>query len=256
MALKERYGEWALITGASSGIGREFARQLAQSQFNLVLIARREERLKALALELKKLNGIHIVVIPLDLSKPHFITSIEKEISGINIGLLINNAGITVSSNFLESDLEKQLEVIDVNIKAVTNLTYFFCKKMMTKGKGGVINVASASGFLPVPKWSVYAASKAYVLHFTEALWYEFKVYGIDILALCPGATSTEFGNNLNQQIGMNAADVVKTALRNLSQKPSVIPGFKNKIGVVAMLRLFGRKTLIKLGAKVVKAAE
>jgi len=249
---RKRYGEWALITGASSGIGEEFARQLAQSKYNLVLIARREDRLNMLATELQKLYAIQVVCIPLDLGIQDFIPAIEKHISGIEIGLLINNAGFTISNNFLSSDLSGQLELIDVNIRALTALTHHFGNKMKEKRLGGIINVASASGYLPVPRWSVYAASKAYVLHFTEALWYEFKDTGIDILALCPGATQTEFGGNVNQQIGINVTDVVMTALKNLSKKPSVIAGLKNKLGIV-FLKLLSRKTLITLGAKIVK---
>ena len=124
---------------------------------------------------------------------------------------------------------------------------------MLGKKRGGIINISSASAFLPVPKWSVYSASKAFLLHFTEALWYELKSSGVDVLAVCPGPTKTEFAENANvQATGLSAQEVVKSALKNLSKKPSIIVGTVYQISTFFM-RLFGRKTLIYLGSKVVR---
>jgi len=250
ISLQEKYGEWALITGASSGIGKEFAKQLAQQKFNLVLVARREQNLKVLAQELNNAHSVQVRIVPLDLSTRDFIVSIEQATSTIDIGLLVNNAGFTITKNFTDSDIDFQQELIDVNIRAVTILTHHFANKMKKNRKGGIINVASGSAFLPIPKWSTYAASKAFVLHFTEAIWFELKPFHIDVIALCPGATKTEFNNSANLDLGMNVVDVVKSGLRNLSKRPSAIVGLRNKIPI-ALLRLFSRPTLIKIGARV-----
>ena len=131
-------------------------------------------------------------------------------------------------------------------------LTHFFGNKMISKGKGGIINIASASAFLPMPHWSNYAASKAYLLYFTEGMWFELKEKGIDVLAVCPGATKTEFSRRANTRLtGMGVADVVAESLRKIGKKPTVITGFTNKVSVV-FLKLLKRKTLIKVGAKIV----
>ena len=251
-SLKAKYGNWALITGASSGIGKEFAIQLAQQNINLVLVARRDDKLKELASELEQKNGIETIVLPLDLSKPNFIKDIEQVTYNIEIGLVINNAGFTITKEFIDSEIQYQQELINVNITALIVLTHYFGNKMKQNRKGGIINVASGSGYLPIPNWATYAASKAYVLHFTEALWYELKPFNVDVLALCPGVTKTEFNNSSNMQKGMTVAEVVSTALHNLSKRPSVIVGIKNKFSI-GMLKLFGRKTLIKIGAKIVQ---
>jgi short-subunit dehydrogenase len=251
--LKDKYGAWALITGASSGIGKEFARQLAKQKFNLVLVARRKERLSSLAEELEKTNNINVTCIALDLTDPAFISKIVQHTCEIDIGLLVNNAGFAVSGNFLESSIQKQSKLLDLNIKSLTQLTHYFGNKMVAKNKGGVINIASASAYLPIANWSVYAASKAYVLRFTEALWYEFRNTGVDVLALCPGATKTEFNESFNSPKGMEVSIVTATALKKLGKGPTVIVGNNNKI-IVCLLKLLRTKAKILLGARIVRS--
>lgn len=205
-----------------------------------------------LATELENTYQIQVKIVTVDLSKSDFMISIIKSITDIEIGLLVNNAGFTITENFTESNIDYQQELINVNIRAVITLTHYFATKMKVKRKGGIINVSSGTAYLPIPKWSTYAASKAFVLHFTEALWYELKPYNVDVLALCPGATKSEFNNSANLQTGMNAVDVVKSGLENLPKRPSIIVGLKNKLSI-AILKLFNRQTLVKIGAKVVK---
>lgn len=249
----KNYGNWAIITGASSGIGEEFSRQLAKQKFNLVLVARRKDRLITIASELKEKCKVEVLIISLDLSQPDFITTIEKETKHIDIGLLVNNAGFTISQNFLNSPIETQLQLVDVNIKAVTLLTHYFGNRMRTRGRSGIINVSSASAYLPIAGWSVYAASKAYVLSFTQALWHEFKGSEIDILALCPGATKSEF-NHSESKRGMNAADVVKIGLTRLGKQPSSVTGVFNNV-MVWVLKLLGTKTKVRLGSKITQSS-
>ena len=249
-SLTEKYGEWALVTGASSGIGKEFALQLAKRSFNLVLVARREDRLTSLATMLESEYSIRSIVVPTDLSKPDFLEVLKTATAGIEVGLLINNAGFTITEEFTNSDIGEQQELIEVNVNAVLMLSHYFGNQMKVTKKGGIINIASAVAYLPVPAWSTYAASKAFVLHFSEALWYELKPYNVDVLALCPGATRTEFNDSSYLETGMSAAEVVKTGLKNLSKRPSVIAGSKNRFSI-AILKWFGRKTLVKIGARI-----
>lgn len=251
--LKEKYGSWALITGASSGIGEEFANQLAALKFNLVVIARREDRLKALAEKLAHNEKIEVRFIAVDLSQPDFMRKVKDETDAIDIGILINNAGYALTGKFLNAEIEDHLSVLNVNCRAPLFLTRHFGALMKQRKKGAIINVASASAFLPVPNWSVYAASKTFLLHFTEALWYELHPSRVNVLAACPGSTITEFAQRAKiKTTGMKAKEVVTGTLKSLSKRPSVVLGIKNKIGVL-LLRFFSRSALTRLGAKVVQ---
>ena len=251
--LKEKYGNWAFITGASSGIGEEFAKQLAALKFNLVLVARRKENLENLSKQLISKHNIETVIIAVDLTSPDFLLEIKQQVEHVEIGLLINNAGFAITGSFMEDELKNQLQLLDVNCKAPLILSHYFGNKMITKGKGAIINIASASAFLPMPYWTNYAASKAYLLHFTEGLWYELKGKGVDVLAVCPGGTKTEFAQTANiQSHGMSVDDVVSETLQNIGKMPTVVTGFNNKISTI-FLKLFNRKTLIKIGAMIVK---
>jgi uncharacterized protein len=251
--LKEKYGEWALITGASSGIGEEFAKQLANLKFNLVLVARRKEKLEELSERLIAQHNIETLTISVDLTHPFFLEEIAQQTSHLHIGLLINNAGFAITCSFLDDQLDNQLELLDLNCKAQLMLSHFFGNKMIPRAKGGIINVASASAFLPMPYWSNYAASKAYLLHFSEGLWFELKEKGIDVLAVCPGATKTGFAERASvRPTGMTPAEVVSASLKHIGRQPTIIPGLNNKFSTL-FLRLFSRKALIKIGAKVVE---
>ncbi|MFZ4797940.1 MAG: SDR family NAD(P)-dependent oxidoreductase [Bacteroidia bacterium] len=247
--LINKYGKWALITGASSGIGAEFAMQLAALNFNLVLVARRKEKLENLSAELIAKNNIETLVISLDLSKPDFLETLMEQTNHLDIGLLINNAGFAITGSFLNDQLENQLSLLDVNCKAPLILSHYFGNKMLVKGSGGIINIASTAAFLPLPYWSNYAASKAYLLSFSEGIWHELKDKGIDVLAVCPGPTQTEFASIANVNLnGMTANDVVNYSLKNIGKKSSVIVGFANQFSNF-FLRFFSRNLLIKFGA-------
>lgn len=248
-SLINKYGKWALITGASSGIGEEFAMQLAALNFNLVLVARRKEKLENLSAELIAKNNIETLVISLDLSTPNFLETIKQQTNHLDIGLLINNAGFAITGSFLNDKLENQLSLLDVNCKAPLILSHYFGNKMLVKGSGGIINIASTAAFLPLPYWSNYAASKAYLLSFSEGIWHELKHKGIDVLAVCPGPTQTEFASIAKVNFkGMTANNVVNYALENLGENSSVIVGFANQF-LNFFLRFFSRNLLIKFGA-------
>ncbi len=226
-----------LITGASAGLGVEFARQCAKRGDEVVLVARRKDRLDALADEIG--DKAHVIVA--DLSEPGAATKIVGDTiaRGMWVRTLINNAGFGLRGRFDELPLDRQLEMIDLNIRALTNLSFVVINDMVLKGGGSILNVASTAAFQAGPNMAVYFASKAYVLSFTEALHEEWKERGIKVSALCPGPTRTEFGEvagfeTLGQfdRLAMEAGPVVKAGLEGLdANRAVVIPGTTNKVG-------------------------
>jgi short-subunit dehydrogenase len=189
--------ETVLITGASSGIGLELARCFAADGCRLVLLARNTEALETLAKELRRAHKIEALVLTGDLSLPESPARIFKELQGrgVRVDVLVNNAGFGANGAFAELPLQRQLEMIQVNITALTNLTGLFLPGMIERRHGGVLNVGSLAGFLPGPGMAVYYASKAFVLSFSEALAEELIGTGVTVTALCPGPTATNFGN-------------------------------------------------------------
>ncbi|OKH25592.1 oxidoreductase [Hydrococcus rivularis NIES-593] len=247
----------ALITGASSGIGAAFARELAARKTDVVLVARSEEKLAQLAKQLQEQFQVRSEVIVQDLTAPGATQSVADAISekGLTIDLLINNAGFGDYGAFVDTDLQRQVEMIQLNITTLVELTYRFLPGMKQRGSGGVINVSSIAGFQPLPYLSVYAATKAFVLNFSEALWAENQGTGVRILALCPGATESEFfkvakfpssfaGKNGNRYTP--AEEVVRDALKALEQNQShiVTGGVGNKL-MVNLSRFFPRDWLV-----------
>ena len=249
----ERYGTWAIITGASSGIGEEFARQLANLKFNLVLVARRRERLEILSAELIRKHKVEVKIIAVDLSTDNFLPQIQVVTNSLDVGLLINNAGFAITGDFLDQTLEAEVSLLNVNCKAPLMLLHYLGNKMKHRGKGGVINVASASAFQPIPYWSNYAASKAYLLHLSDGLWFELKDKGVDVLALCPGATETEFYKRAGiKRTGVEASEVVRTGIKNLGAKPTVVVGLNNQL-ITYILKFFPKRLVLKIASAVIK---
>jgi short-subunit dehydrogenase len=182
----------ALVTGASAGIGEAFARRLA-STHDLVLVARRRERLDALAKELSDAHGASCEVITADLAKSDDVTRVEERLRAGDIDLLINNAGFGTFGEFAKLPLARELEELDLNVRALMRLSHAALGPMNERGRGEIINVASAAGFQPVPYNATYAATKAFVLHFSEALHEEARHHGVAVTCLCPGPVRTEF---------------------------------------------------------------
>ncbi len=184
---------WVLITGASSGIGMEAARIFAKNGYNLVLVARRVERLEEVKRELGR--NVEVVVAPLDLSLTENIDELFLRVEeiGIDIDVLVNNAGIGEYGEFIKSDIEKQIKIIDLNVKALTHISRVFGNKMKKRGCGTIVNVASTAAFQAVPYMAVYGATKSYVVSFSLALSAELEESGVTVVAFCPGATKTEF---------------------------------------------------------------
>jgi len=243
-----------LITGASAGLGAEFARQCAARGEALALVARRRDRLEALKAEL----GGDVHIFAADLALPGAADSLIAELAaeGLAVATLINNAGFGLAGRFSERPLERQREMIDLNVRTLTELCRLVLPAMRGAGKGAICNVASTAAFQPGPNMAVYYATKAYVLSFTEALHHELKGTGIKVSALCPGPTHSEFSDVADshsptlERMKMAAAPVVRAGLDGLDRnKAVVIPGFKNKIGAqasrfltrAAMRRIIGR---------------
>ena len=255
---------WALVTGASTGIGAEFARRLAARGMHLVLTARREELLRELASELHTAHGTKCEIIPVDLGDPAqpalLIEQIEKK--GITLELLVNNAGFGNVATIEETDVERILDLIRVNISALTELTYRVLPGMLERGHGGIINVASVAAFQPVAYMGAYAASKAYVLHFSEALWAEAREKGVTVLALCPGTTRTDFFDVagakgwLHKRRAQSPAQVVRTGLKALDKgRPQVISGWLN-YALSLLVRLANRRTVVRESMKYFRPAK
>jgi short-subunit dehydrogenase len=231
--------ETVLITGASSGIGLELAKCFAADGCRLILVARNQDALEKLAEELRRKNKIEAVVIPADLSLPETPRQIFEKLSAQNIfvDVLVNNAGFGAHGSFAEISLPRQLEMLQVNIAALTELTGLFLPEMIRRKRGGILNVGSVAGFLPGPGMTVYYATKAFVLSFTEALAEELAGTGLKISVLCPGPTESNFGNvargkKVRQlQTGkMSAEAVAKFGHRAFHDgKIIAVPGIQNK---------------------------
>lgn len=234
----DQYAErWAFITGASSGIGAEFARVLAARGMHLFLTARRRDRLEALASELHTRHGTRCEIATADLTDPAAPQRLVEEAAqrGIAVELLINNAGFGFVGTVEETDIQRMRDIIQVNVTALTEFTYRLLPPMLQRRHGAIINVASLAAFQPVAYMPVYASTKAYVLHFSEALWAECRDRGVTITALCPGTTRTEFfevagvPNWLKKHPAQTPQQVVKAALKAMEKrKQFVVPGWRN----------------------------
>ncbi len=187
--------ETVLITGASGGIGEAFARKLAELGKSLILVARSEEKLAALAEELASMQGVKIHVIVADLARPDSASAIhaETEHLGLVVDLLVNNAGFAKAGEFAELPFEVQADMVRLNVNTLTELTWLYLPAMRQKGQGGVINLGSTASFQPVPYMAVYGATKAFVLSLSEAVAEEVASDGVTVMALCPGPTATDF---------------------------------------------------------------
>jgi short-subunit dehydrogenase len=250
-----------LITGASSGIGAAFARKLAARGRNVLLVARSEDKLITLCNELGRLSGIRAHYLTLDLLKPGTAGELFEETQRreLVIDMLINNAGFGSMGDFAGSDLARELEIIDLNVKSLVDMTHRFLWPMRERGQGTIINVASTAGFQPVPYMATYAATKAFVLSFSEALWEENRKYGVHVMALCPGVTDTNFfmASRMDRppmRTIETPEEVVDTALRALRQrKPSVISGWTNWFAIEAE-RFVPRSVVTKIAGKALRS--
>lgn len=250
-----------LITGASSGIGAAFARKLAKRGRNVLLVARSEDKLIALCNELGRVSGARAQYVVCDLTGPDAAARLlaETQKRELVIDMLVNNAGFGSMGDFTRLELATELEMIDLNVKSLVDLTYKFLVPMRERRQGTIINVASTAAFQAVPFMATYAATKAFVLSFSEALAEENGRHGIRVLALCPGVTDTNFfeASKIDQppmRTVQTAEEVVDAALRGLARgKTLVISGWTNWITVEAE-RFVPRSVVTKVAAKALRS--
>ena len=235
--------KFTLITGASSGIGEAFARRLAAEKHNLILVARSEDKLRTLCDELAGKHGVECHTVAIDLAEPDAAQRLfeETEKNGWEVDWLINNAGFGSSGDFATLDAERELEMISLNVSTLVALTHLYLQRMRSARSGTIINVSSAAGFQPIPFMATYAATKAFVSSFSEAIAEENRPFGIRILALCPGSTKTNFfeASNIERPIQVKGQqtveEVVETAMKAVRQnKSKVVSGWVNYIGSIA----------------------
>ncbi|NTA19355.1 SDR family NAD(P)-dependent oxidoreductase [Agrobacterium tumefaciens] len=254
--------KWALITGASSGLGLEFAQLLAAQKVNLVLAARRQEPMEKLASELRQKYGVDIEIESIDLAAPGAAANLKNRLGekALTIDTLVNNAGYGLHGEFLETPLERTTDMIQLNITAVTELSYVFGRDMAARGSGEILLVASLLSFQPVPTYAAYAATKSYVLSFGEALHDELCTSGVVVTTLCPGHTETGFDaaagaylSPMLRKLTMKPRPVAEAGLQALSKgKASVIAGFMNKM--VAFSNRFTSRAMQRASMKKVMA--
>lgn len=247
--LHSRYPGWALVTGASSGIGEAYAVALAVRGFPVVLVARRKDRLEALAKRLAHEHKVETLVVAEDLGQPGACERVRDAVGGREIGVLVNNAGFGSSGRFAEQDAVVDAEMIALNCAAVVRMTHLFLRPMLGRKSGAVIVVASVAGYQADPWFAVYGATKAFDLIFAEALWCELRGTGVDVLAVSPGETRTEFHERAHakrQFRGATPESVVETSLAALGRTPSIAPGLVPKL-ISWAHRFFPRRVVIHI---------
>jgi short-subunit dehydrogenase len=249
-------GSTALITGASKGLGKVFAETLAARGMNLVLVARSGDVLNALAEGLAAKYGVQCVSLNADLGNPEAAIHIGENLKrrGIQVDLLVNNAGLGLTGSFLSHDLKKEQSAIQVNVQAVVALAHLFGSGMAERSKGGIINLASNASFQPLPYMATYAATKAFVLFFSEALQYELAGTGVHVMAACPGPTATSFFDGVSTNVSPTDMDssesVVQKTLKAFDRRKAVAyPGRTRVRAATWLSRLLPRALVVRIAA-------
>jgi len=245
-----RYGPWAVVAGASTGLGAEFARQLAARGLNVLLLARRRDVTEQLAAQLAAEFHVEARAAAVDLGAPDLLAQLRAAIAGLEVGLCVYNAASSLIGPFLEQPLEEKLRVIDVNCRGPLIFADELGRQMAARGKGGIVIMASLAAAQGSPLVTTYAATKAFDLVLAEGLWDELGLRGVDVVACRAGATRTpnyEAAKPAGKVPIMEAAPVVTEALAALGKRPSVVPGFMNRLGDVVLGRLLSRKTAIRI---------
>jgi uncharacterized protein len=244
--LGSKYGSYALITGAASGIGRAFAEVFAERGVNPILLDINAKDVESLQKELKEKYKVDARVLILDLSAPDFMRAIIDSTQALDVGLVIHSAVVSLIGEFLEIPIEQHRKLVDVNVRSSMEIAYYFCNQFKAQKRGGLILLSSASALQGSALVQHYAASKAYILTLAEGLWYELRLHGVDVLGLMPGSTETpaiHVGDpDLSQAYIMQPRAVALEALEALGRQPSLISGSRNRLSFFLLTRVLSRK--------------
>jgi hypothetical protein len=248
----QRYGPWALVAGASEGLGAEFGRQLAARGLNVVLAARRAAELEAVAAEIRAASPVLVRPLVLDLARPDLAAAVAAATDGLAIGLYVHNAAFAPMGPFLDRPLADHERVLAVNCRAPAVLAHALGRAMRARGRGGIVLMSSLAGLQGGPLLAHYTATKAYNLVLAEGLWDELRAAGVDVLASCAGATRTPgylATTKVESKLApvMDPGPVVTATLAALGRRPSVIPGFGNRVAAFFMQRLLPRRAAVRL---------
>jgi len=254
-SFQRRFGPWAVVTGASDGIGREMAMRIAESGLHVVLVARRREALESLGRELEAAHAVQTRVVALDLSRPGSVEALVSATAELDVGLLVAAAGFGTSGPFLESDLGRELEMVQVNCAAVTALAHRFGHRLAARRRGGVVLMSSLLAFQGVPGAATYSATKAYVQSLAEALHVELAPLGVDVVASAPGPVKSSFGARANMQMGMGLEPgaVGRATLDALGRRMTVRPGWLSKFLELALASLVTRWARVRMMGRVMR---
>jgi short-subunit dehydrogenase len=249
-----RYGSWALVAGASEGMGEQYARQLAARGLNLVLVARRSAELQTLAKDVAETSGVDVRALVLDLERPETLGEIERATHDTEIGLLIYNAAVSVTGSFLEHPIEDYRSELEVNCRRPLELVHLFARPMAARRRGGILLMSSLAGTQGSPFIAHYGATKAWNTVMAEGLWGELREHGVDVLTCRAGATLTPKylrGSSEESRSAfvpeMEPKDVVAEALAALGRKPSMVPGRANRLAAALMQHLLPRRTAVNV---------
>ncbi len=252
-----RYGPWAVVTGASSGIGEAIARELAARGLHLVLCARRKDRLDALAAELAGQHGTQARAVEVDLAQPGFVSVIEQATADLDVGLLVNNAGFGDKGPFLGTGIDTHVRMLDTNCKAPLILTHALAPRLVARGRGGILFTSSTAAFQGLPFAAHYAATKGYDLQLAEGLWYELRPRGVDVVALCPGPVDTEGPRRTGVKPAkvpvqiMDPRTVAVFGLDALGGGPVAVPGLTNRL-LHALVKLVPRRLATAVSGRMI----
>lgn len=231
LAFQKKYGPWAMVTGASDGIGRAMAIEIANMGLNLIIVARNHERLEALGNEIQKEYKVTVKVIAIDLSIINSVKNLNSQIEEYEIGLFAAIAGFGTSGYFFKANINEELNMIDVNCRSVVEQTYYFANKFVSNKRGGIILMGSLVGFQGVPFASNYSATKSFIQNFAEGIYFELKPFGVDVLCSAPGPVLSGFGARAKMKMGNSSSpeEVAKETILALGEKLTVRPGFLSK---------------------------
>jgi short-subunit dehydrogenase len=258
---RSRYGPWAIVAGASEGLGAEFARQLAAMGLHIVPVARRQPLLDRLAAQLADEHSVEVRSVALDLARPDAVSLLREQTRDLEVGLVVYNAALSPIGPFLERDLDELLRTLDLNCRTPLILAHEFGRVMAERGRGGLVLISSMAALQGSPLVAAYAATKAFGLVLGEGLWDELRERGVDVMAFCAGATRTpNYESSRPERISrfapaaMEPADVASEALAKLGSGPSAVAGRGNRVGSFLMQRLLPRRVAVEIMGRATRA--